>query len=40
MLVIGSKQSKIKMCSEYMHNWLYFPLGDQEQIELFPKSKS
>ena len=28
------------MCSEHiMHKWLYFPLGDLEQVELFSKKK-
>ena len=29
-----------KMCSEQMNNWQYLSIGDLEQNELFPKSKS
>ena len=28
------------MCSEHMNDWQYLSLGDQEQNEFFPKSKS
>ena len=29
-----------KVCSEHMNDWQYLSLGDQEQNEFFPKSKS
>ena len=29
-----------KVCSEHMNDWQYLSLGDLEQNEFFPKSKS
>ena len=29
-----------KVCSEHMNDWQYLTLGDLEENEVFPKSKS
>ena len=34
------KEFKAQLWSEHMNNWQYLSLGDPEQNELFPKSKS